>query len=395
MMVNSLKFKLTVLIVLAMGINTLAIGAILKLTFDRNIQLLTRQTLKNARDVFNHLEKNSTRVLSSTLTALLENNDLRKIFITKNRKALLKKAAPLFEKFKNNYHITHWYFIYPETARPQVARRCFLRVHTPEKYNDIINRFTYRNAVKTKTYAAGKELGKTAFALRVVHPYYQGNKLIGYMELGQEIDDFLSDMKKQTGADFALLVKKKYLDKGDWASVRETKGLQNNWDSMKDVLVVDNTYENESIYQYGNDIEKLPDEGKVLGYAKVEGQDFTRSIFPIYDAGHRKVGGIFVLYNITHIQESLKSAFLYSILSVAGISLILMLVIIVFLNKLILKRLGKVTRAVTLLVGGDYETRIEPSGDDEIGKFEKLFERFRTVFANAIHEVEKLQHGDK
>ncbi len=66
----------------------------------------------------------------------------------------------------------------------------------------MVDRATLTKAIETKGLGAGKELGKTAFALRVVRPWFgQDGKLLGYLELGEEIDHFLGRMKAQTGDD--------------------------------------------------------------------------------------------------------------------------------------------------------------------------------------------------
>ncbi|MCC6933984.1 MAG: hypothetical protein IT292_12170 [Deltaproteobacteria bacterium] len=77
------------------------------------------------------------------------------------------------------------YFITPD-------RTCILRVHKPEKQGDIINRFTTLEAERTGKLAAGIEIGPLGtFTLRVVNPVYSKGMLVGYLELGKEIEDNL------------------------------------------------------------------------------------------------------------------------------------------------------------------------------------------------------------
>jgi hypothetical protein len=45
----------------------------------------------------------------------------------------------------------------------------------------------------------------------------------------------------------------------------------------------------------------------------------------------------------------------------------------------------------TRVVGGDYETEIRVSSDDEVGQFEQLFEQFRRVFVDLLAHIPEFQ----
>ena len=141
-------------------------------------------------------------MLSSLIAVIERDEKIKELYISKNKKGLYLEAKNMFEEIKDKYGITHWYFILPDG-------RCFLRVHNEKLSGDQINRYTYKEAKTTKKESSGIELGKTAYALRVVSPYYSNGKLIGYMELGQEIDDFLNVLKTETGDEFSIIVEKK------------------------------------------------------------------------------------------------------------------------------------------------------------------------------------------
>ncbi|OGS02745.1 MAG: hypothetical protein A2339_00360 [Elusimicrobia bacterium RIFOXYB12_FULL_50_12] len=389
MKIKSLKAKLIIVVIACLSAATAINAWLLINAFQQNINTVSREALRSAKDTYVNLEEDSTRVLSSTLVALLDNDGIKARYMEKDRNKLYQLAAPTFSVLKSKFNITHWYFINPENGSEDVAQKCFLRVHKPEQYGDVIKRFTYLNAVKDKTFSVGKELGLTAFALRVVHPYYKNNKLIGYMELGQEIDNFISIMKKQTGDDYALLIEKKYLNEASWASVRTSHGLPNNWNAMKEMLVVDNTTDSESILQFDGSIEQIPDEGKTLERVSQGSSVYIRSIFPIYDAGNRKVGGIFVLHNVTAMYNNMNSTLHRVIALSVTLMLVLTFLLIFFLDRLIIKRLNVIINTATNVVGGDFNAEIVRSSDDEIGRFEELFEQFRKILVDMVKNVEE------
>lgn len=272
---------------------------------NHNVEVITKTSIKTARKAFLDLEKSTANMLSATLKTLLVNDTIAAHFFARDREALFQLCNPLFKDLKTQNRITHWYFLNPEPEKT-----CFLRIHSRHLYNDRITRTTLDNCIKTKSITMGKELGKTAMALRAVHPYYYKNQLIGYMELGIQVEDFLEMLKEQTGNEYCLLLKKKYLDQDKWVSITSEKALRNNWDDMKHLLQVYSTWE--CIYldrfiKALEDIEHIPDEGIVLEKISRENSHFVRGIFPFYDAAGGKVGGVLSLKEITPIFDAMES----------------------------------------------------------------------------------------
>ena len=289
----------------------------------RNLDEVSARSLEHSINEYNYLKEFDIKKLSAIMEALLEDKEIKSIYLEGDREKLYDRISPFYEKIKEQYGITHWYFI-----KPEPESTCFLRVHNLEIFNDEIKRFTYINSVRDKDFGTGIELGKTAFALRVVHPYYGGEgELIGYMELGEEIDHFLISMNQETGSDYNLFVLKEYLDQEDWASLREVKGLENNWDDMEDIISIEKTSGLTS--DIDMDIEGIPDGGTVLGRYTAGDARYSESVFPIYDAGGRKVGGIFVL---TDISDN-YSQFYQSLLLISLVGLVIFTAIGLFLYK--------------------------------------------------------------
>jgi len=290
----------------------------------RNLDEASSRSLEHSIKDFNHLKATDIKTLSATMEALLADKEIKNIYLEGDREKLYNYASPFYEKIKEQYGITHWYFINPE---PEST--CFLRVHNFEIFDDEIKRATYINSVRDKDFGTGIELGKTAFALRVVHPYYDGDgELIGYMELGEEIDHFLKTMKQETGNDYSLFVLKEYLDQEDWASVREVRGLRNNWDDMENIVSIEETYG--LTVDMDVDLEDIPDEGTVLGRHTAEGVRYSESVFPLYDAGGHKVGGILVINDISDYY----SEFYQNLLLASLVLLAIFIVIGLFLYKI-------------------------------------------------------------
>ena len=68
-----------------------------------------------------------------------------------------------------------------------------------------------------------------------------------------------------------------------------------------------------------------------------------------------------------------------------------MLLILALLSRLAFRRLEHLSTVAMRVVGGDYETEIKVTSDDEVCQFERLFEQFRRVFVDAFAHVPQLQ----
>lgn len=391
MNIHSIKFKLTVGLLISMLTGTVGIIYVYNLAFARNVNKMAEEAIAGSQQTFANLIDNDSRALSSALLSLLDNKEIASLFLTGDKNRLYRRTAPLFQNLEENCNITHWYFIYPENISSEKSGTCFLRVHDTTLSGDKIRRFTFLKAVEKKSVVSGIELGKTAFALRVVAPYYSDKKLIGYMEVGEEICHLLYQMKSQTKAEIGLLVDKKYLNREDWNTVRVLKGFSDSWDQMANVVLVSSTTRDECLIEYNGTLTSVPDKGILLEHIRKDNRHFARGLFPFYDAGNRKVGGIFVLLDITPQYVSLQKTRVHTIGLSILITILITVVILFMMQGLVIKRLRIMTDKAVRVAGGDYHARIEKSKNDEIGEFETLFEQFRVLFVALLEKLDAKQ----
>jgi hypothetical protein len=347
--------------------------------FERNVHDAAQATLQEAAEGFASHERGEIEKLSATLDALLANADLRQAFVARDRARLQALAGPLFSTIRSRDRITHWYFIDPD-------RTTFLRVHRPELHGDRIERATLRRAVETRDLGAGKELGQTAFALRAVRPWIHEGKLIGYVELAEGIDHFLTALKERTGDEYGLLVKKRFLDEAAWARVLEPRS--NTWNDRPDVVVVDTTTFTEGIIDFEGDVEHLPDRGLILGEALRGERAYIRGIFPVRDAESRAVGGLFVLHDFTRQHSALAASRLQAALVLLGVGLGAALLLVLALRWLVFSRLEQMRRALEARpeVEDLPPSRVvELESEDELGRLEALLRRI--LFPSRDHHA--------
>ena len=325
----SIRTRLILIILICQLVGLVAVAFSIQETLNEHVDSIASTSLENARDTFNNLQQQDIRMMSALLESLMVNETFQKLFEAKDRIKLLAATTPLQKTLHEKYGISHWYFHHTEDKRS-----VYLRVHVPTFFDDQIKRPLYFDAIKKQTFASGLELGKTAYALRVIHPFRNNaGKLLGYMELGEELDHFIETMKRQTGDEIAILLDKKYLSEKEWGSLTSNKNIKNTWNDYENFVLTSATVNEPSIFKLEEKISDIPESGLVLASGQYANLFFTRSIFPIFDSAKNKIGAVFVLKNATsHHDEMKKSGFkIFGI--VFGISLLLALMLSIYLKK--------------------------------------------------------------
>lgn len=251
------------------------------------------------------LEAESGKLVTA-LSLLQDNKTLQKAFLARDRKKLLQHATPTFQEVFNINHITHFYFHGPDRVN-------FLRVHQPNRFGDTIERVTLRYAEATNKLQSGIELGPLGtFTLRAVAPWYEGERLIGYLELGIEMQHLFDHVTEITGTDIAITVDKQFLNRQAWESGMKMLGRVPDWDRLPSSVIA------------GQTLESIP--SKVLGgrYSDMgtqpafDNRHYQMITMPLRDAGNRKVGRIFYFQDITSMidraQRGVSIVVLFSIM---------------------------------------------------------------------------------
>jgi HAMP domain-containing protein len=376
----SIRAKLTVAIATAMAALAIATGALVRLAEQRDLRIASEQAVAAAGHSFAALERADVEKLDATLRALSADPALVGAFEARDRAKLLFAAAPVFSLLRQNHGITHMYFIEPEPSR-----KVFLRVHKREEFGDVVHRATLTRAIDTLSFGAGKEFGQNAFALRVVRPWYgQDGALVGFVELAEEMDHFVARLKQQTGDEYGLIIEKVFLDRAAW--VKAQAGKRSNWDDRARSVVVSATVADESELIYDGDMSSVPDQGLLLDEDTHDGKVFVHGIVPVKDAAGRRVGGLFVLHDITALHASMEQGLrgIYATLAVLAALLTFLLVAVV--ERVVLRRIERMAHELEVLSGriavGDFDVRVpRPSGADELGRTEEALGAFvqRTI----------------
>jgi signal transduction histidine kinase len=251
-----------------------------------------------------------THKMMATLRAMMVNPALEDAFRKGDRAELARRGGELFRSLSTEHKITHLYFIRPDLIS-------MYRFHSPAIFGDTIHRVTLQGARDEQRTVHGLELGAMGtLTLRLVTPWRRDGELLGYLEIGEEIEHLLDEIRLSLAIDLAVLVDKHYLTPEQWRQGQELMGRQGNWERFATHVVLAQTTEplpaalnEEALRQLvSGGTTELKDQGRSIHLASV----------PINDAGQRHLGDLVVMRDIS----ALESTFQWSMFAVLMICLL-------------------------------------------------------------------------
>jgi len=348
----------------------------------KSIETSVESEIQQAQASFESTKERDTNMLSATLESVINDPAIKVTYLEKDRDKLYGQNQVLFDKLKNQYGITHWYFILPDG-------HVFLRMHQRDQYDDLIGRATFQQARDTGKMASGIELGKTAYALRVVTPYYDGGQLIGYVELGEEIGHFLKIIQHNSDNELSIAADKKFLSQPDWAAVRQTAGLRNNWDDWSTHLIIGATEETATIKSCFTEENLINlEKGQTNFSPSLEGgKYFGCGGFEIKDAREQHTGEFMLAVDVSdHVAAAAASnrKTLIYFGSIFGLALLLSLLFV----RSFARSIGKLSEGPINIRQGHLDYRVDIKTGDEIEELGQGFNEMAEDIQNSHMDLE-------
>ncbi len=284
----------------------------------RDIDEASERLAESALELFRVQINSDAAALAVSIGFISENRELAALMVKGDRGALLASANPVYQELSKNQKVTHFYFQTPNRVN-------FLRVHNPAFYGDLINRYVALKAEKTQNLFYGIELGKFGhLTLRVVSPWIVDGKLIGYLELGEEIGHILENIKNTLDVDFILTIDKNLLKQSDWEEGSGMFGHKGKWNSLLDSVIAGTSLGDIGnllkIVKSGRD-KIFSDEKKGIAnffYKDDMNSRYDVNIMRLEDVSGRSVASLYILWNITGVIAGA----LYYVLLVGAVSLV-------------------------------------------------------------------------
>jgi len=288
---------------LSVMILALFVGAGLLLRQQHHARLVGRTALESsavAQSFKNSLEQQARGLVMAAQIIALDAR-VREALSAKDTERLLTDWQGLFETLHRQLSLSHFYFF-------DTNRFCLLRVHKPEMRGDKIRRFTAMEAERTRKPAWGIELGPLGtFTLRMVQPVFDGERLVGYIELGKEIEDVLQGLHTQTRLQIAVSIKKEAIQRETWEAGMRMLGREADWERLHHSVII---YASQG--HMPDLFAQLADHGPSGSHVHVAtdqevadgSREWRATISPLSDASGKELGDLIVMNDITAIKAA-------------------------------------------------------------------------------------------
>jgi HAMP domain-containing protein len=370
---TSIKWKILGGILAIEILLTMVFAVIVINTFQRDLHLSATRTVANIQGMYDSIMRNDTKMLSAALDVFLQDEYFTQMFYKMDRNKLQSAVEALYRRNRDLYGMTHFYYIDNNGV-------CFLRVHKPELFGDAVNRVTLLQAKGTGKVASGIELGKTAFALRVVSPCIYKGSQIGFIEFGEEIDHFDQIVKRETGSDVFVVIQKSLFNENDYRGTRKTASQRDDWNDLKNYALVSETFGDRAFFASNIFIEDDARSVKTpvfLGTVERNGRVLAKGAFPLHDAENKQVGIIMTLTDVTELMKTERMALLYLIIAAALLFLVSYWFTFSYLKAVVIDPLINLSLRADEISMGKVEEKLETDRTDEIGMLIRSFDRMR------------------
>lgn len=267
------------------------------------------------------LLQEQTSALSLAIKPIAGDPAVQKALREKDANRLLMQWREIFEKMKAENGVTHFYFF-------DNKRVCLLRVHNPGKKGDVINRFTAQEAEWSRKLSSGIEIGPMGMmTLRVVQPVIIDNELIGYIEMGKEIEDVLKMLHSNPDIDLVMVVKKGLLTRSAWEEGMRLLKRTPQWEMFSDDTLVYSSFEKlpQPLIKYINTkLQSKHVHDEIDEEVHTLGGTYRTALIGIKDVSGKEIGDLFVMKNITNENlEFLDAASIIGVVAAGAVGLIL------------------------------------------------------------------------
>ncbi len=270
---------------------------------------LAERSLAVEKLVKRNLDKDAN-LMHAVLRTLLDNKAVEAAIASSDRDALVRETEPLFQALRAEHRITHFYFDGPDLVN-------LVRLHSPAEFGDRITRATTTLARDQRQAVSGLELGPLGtLTLRTVLPWMRGDRVLGYVEIGEEIEHIVEEVHDNLSVDLLVLVDKRFLSERQWRNGLNMLGREGRWDRFVSHVTVAQTAPTLSTVLDDQVLDSLRAGGGTV--LKDKGRFFHLSMLPLADAGGRRIGDLVVMRDMTVLQDT----FLRSLSAMIALSLI-------------------------------------------------------------------------
>ncbi len=303
--------------------------------------------------------KEQAHNLETLEQVVLLDSHVLKVLKESNNELLLMELKSKFDAMLRQNRITQFSFY-------DTNLTTMLRLHDFNRSGDTAEHATLLSAKQSGQFTWGLEIEEEGIiTLRAVHPIYESGTLLGYVEFGKKIDDFLEILEMSFHSQAILLIPPKYSTKQLWG-----KNIQ-----IHNRFFMQNKHAQEVLggtsFSFLSDdflkeVESL--QSNTSKEVSIDGIDWLFYKHALYNIAGKKIGNLLILHDIS----AMKSSYL-RLVFVSGVIVACILIAVFVFIYLILKqahgtviekqevseRLHKIASRISGVI---YQYRLRPDG---------------------------------
>lgn len=290
------KLRIRTMLPLAVVLGVFLVGAYMSTTKGTNDHLIENNhlVLEQTEEVFQSGIRAKGLTLGVLMDRVQDDPEFQSAFNDGDRSKLTILALPWFQKMSNDVGVTQFYF-------HKLDKSCFLRVHNPDRHGDLVSRQTLEVAAGNGTEVVGMELGALgAMTLRVVRPWLIGGELVGYIELGMELQGITPEVCQALKIDLVTFIEKKQMAQSDWLKGKKVFGFTGDWDQFPNDVVVDGDLSSVPSSALDEIKNRLLNELHGDMQWEIQGHTFYGGLLHLHDFQGHQIGHHLVVWDATY-----------------------------------------------------------------------------------------------
>ncbi|MCP4545730.1 MAG: PAS domain S-box protein [bacterium] len=306
---------------------------------------------------------NSAEGMLATIRTITLDTRLSEALRDKDRDFLIANSEELYRGLHDDLNVTHLYYIDPDGYN--VAR-----LNDPESFGDRHSLRCLDEAMETGQPAYGMELGKhCTFTMRVCSPWFYEGELIGYLQLGEEVNQYISKLQTELDMELLLTLDKSNLDRSKWEAGMRILDRDANWGRLDDMVVINDTGQgaNELISR-----EKAfsSDETKVRHFRLLDNSTVYVKPTALRNSRNEVVGTIHLIMDLSDIHDYLFRA----VTTVMPLAVLIVAVLIGLVRNLVSRIEARLAQELTERQRAEEALRVaNVELEDEVVKRTSMF----------------------
>ena len=337
-----------------------------------HLRKISNEKLENAMLMLNRSEEEHTETMSNILNALVINPDFTTPLRLRQRDLLLQNSEALHKTLSTNLGINHLYFIDTEG-------KVILRTHEPLLSGDTLKRTTFLKAKSTGLASSGIEKGEISYSLRVVKPVYENKNIIGFIELGRDLNHTKDHVRHLPGLDISV-----------WLKAEEsTNELTHKLPEYHNWLFVNGSNFNGHLAILNQISNTLKLTNSQYFNPTADSKNFRVGVYPFNDINEKSIGMVMLSLDTADDYQELQKL-IYTTVLITIASLLISALIARNFALTLTRPLRNAAKELETIANGDYNKRLSISGSDEVSNISQATNNLLDSLQNTLTRNSKI-----